>query len=221
DVLADEADDVLSRRAGCEELLDAHRLQGGDVLGRNDPAAKDGDVAGALLAEQVEDPLEQVVVRAGQDREPDGVGVFLDRRGDDLLGRLVQTRVDHLEARVAQCPRNDLRAAVVPVEPRLGDDDADRPFGHHHVPPASAARICSPAFAMRSRSPGTSFQSNPLPSLVKRGIRCRWKCGTDWNAAGPLAWSMFMPSGFSAARCATATRLAVATAACRSAGSAS
>ena len=40
-------------------------------------------------------------------------------------GRLVQPGVDDLHARVAQRAGDDLRAAVVAVEPGLGDDDAD------------------------------------------------------------------------------------------------
>src|SRR2546427_375193 len=69
DVLADEADDVLGRGAGREQLLHAHRLQGGDVLGRDDPAAEDRDVPGALLREQIEHALEEVVVGAGEHGE--------------------------------------------------------------------------------------------------------------------------------------------------------
>ena len=72
-----------------------------------------------------------------------------------------------------------------------------------------------------SRLPGTIFQSKPLPSSVQRGIRCRWKCGTDWKAAAPLAWSTLSPSGRSASWMARATRLAVAMAASRSRTSAS
>ena len=44
------------------------------------------------------------------------VRVFLNRRLDDLLGRLVQP-LDALHAGVAQRARDDLRAAVGPVEP--------------------------------------------------------------------------------------------------------
>ena len=55
------------------------------------------------------------------------VRVFLNRRLDDLLGRLVQPGVDDLHARVAQRARDDLRAAVVPGEPRFRDDDSDLP----------------------------------------------------------------------------------------------
>ena len=45
----------------------------------------------------------------------------------DLLGRLVQTGVDDLEAGVAQRPGDDLGPPVVTVEAGLGDDDSVRP----------------------------------------------------------------------------------------------
>src|SRR3989442_13207208 len=125
DVLADEADDLLGRGPGREDLLDAHRLERRDVRGRDDPAPEDHDVLRALLPEQLEDALEEIVVGAGKDAEPDRVGVLLDRGGDDLLGPLVEPRVDHLEARIAQRPRDDLRPAVVTVEARLGDDRSE------------------------------------------------------------------------------------------------
>ena len=74
----------------------------------------------------------------------------------------------------------------------------------------------SPIFMIVSRLPGTTCQSKPLPSSVQRGIRCRWKCGTDWKAAAPLAWSTLSPSGRSASWMARATRLAATMAASRS-----
>src|SRR5262249_52710851 len=92
-VLANEAHDVLRRGARREQLLDAHRLQRRDVLRGNDAAAEHGDVAGALLGEQLEHALEEVVVRSRQDGEADRVRVFLNGRRDDLLRRLVETRV--------------------------------------------------------------------------------------------------------------------------------
>jgi hypothetical protein len=64
-------------------------------------------------------------VRAGEDRQPDGVGVLLDDGLHDLLGRLVQARVDDLHAGVAQRAGDDLGPAVVSVEAWLGHDDAD------------------------------------------------------------------------------------------------
>ncbi len=38
---------------------------------------------------------------AGEDRDPDRVRVLLDRGLDDLLGQLMEARVDHLHAGVA------------------------------------------------------------------------------------------------------------------------
>ena len=63
-------------------------------------------------------------------RQSHGVRVFLDRGLGDLLGRLMQSGVDHLEAGIAKGPRHDLRAAVVAVEPGLGNDDAEPLVGH-------------------------------------------------------------------------------------------
>ena len=62
---------------------------------------------------------------ARQDRKTDRVGVLLNHGLDDLLRRLVEPRVDDIHAGVAQRPSNDLGAAVVAVEARLRDDDAN------------------------------------------------------------------------------------------------
>src|SRR5439155_765838 len=120
----------------------------------------------------------------------------------------------------AQGTGHDLGAAVVAVEAGLGDDHAHGAL-RAHCASASACRMRSPIWMIWARSPGTSFQSKPLPSLFQRGMRCRWKCGTDWKAAAPLAWRMLSPSGLTASRRATATVFAVAMAACRSSTSAS
>src|SRR5215831_5972493 len=71
DVLVHEAHDVLRGGPGPEQLLDAHLLELRHVLGRDDAAAEHRDVVGALLLQQVEHGLEQIVVRAGQDGETD------------------------------------------------------------------------------------------------------------------------------------------------------
>src|SRR5438270_421149 len=220
DVLVHEADDVLRRGAGREELLHADRLQRRDVFGRDDATAEDHDVLRALFLQELEHPLEQIIVGAGEHAEPDGVGVLLDGGGHDLLGRLVQARVDDLEAGVAQRARHALGAAVVAVEAGLGDDHADGARVAHDAA-SSASRIRSPISMIRARSPGTTGQSKPLPSLFQRGMRCRWKCGTDWKAAAPLACSTLRPSGLTASRRARATCFATVMAASRSASSAS
>jgi len=48
----------------------------------------------------------------------------------DHLGRLAKPRVDDLEALVAETAGEDLCAAVVAIEPGLGDEDLDRPVVH-------------------------------------------------------------------------------------------
>ena len=68
-------------------------------------------------------------MRAGEDAEADRVDVLLQRRLDDHLRRLMQAGVDDLEPGVAQRARDDLGAAVVPVESRFGDQDAQPPAG--------------------------------------------------------------------------------------------
>ena len=89
------------------------------VVVGDDPAAEHEHVAHALLAEQRDDPREQGVVRAREHREPDGVGVLLQRGLRDLLGRLVQAGVDDLEAGVAQRPGDDLGPRSWPSRPGL------------------------------------------------------------------------------------------------------
>ena len=59
------------------------------TVGGTIPADDHEHVLGAVLAEPVEDAGDERHVRARQDRDPDRVGVLLDRRLDDLLRRLV------------------------------------------------------------------------------------------------------------------------------------
>src|SRR5215218_3597282 len=131
DVLADPLHDGRRRGARGEDLGHPELLQLGDVRVRDDPAAEHDDVLCVALLQQLDDPGEQRHVRAGEHRESDGVGVLGDGRLDDLLGGLMQAGVDDLHAGVTQRPRHHLRAAVVPVQARLGDDDADRGGAAH------------------------------------------------------------------------------------------
>ncbi len=109
-------------RSGGEDLLDPGLLQLGDVVRGDDAAGHDHDIVGPAGAELLHDLGEQGHVRAGVAGEPDGVRVLLDRGLGDLLGRLEEAGVDHLEAGVAKRPGDDLGAAIVPVETRLRDD---------------------------------------------------------------------------------------------------
>ena len=60
---------------------------------------------------------------SGQDGQADGVGVLLNDGCGDLLRRLVQARVDDLEAGFPKSAGDYPGATVVTVEPGLG---------HHH-----------------------------------------------------------------------------------------
>jgi hypothetical protein len=66
-------------------------------------------------------------VRAGQDGQADDIGILLERRSGNLLWRLAQAGVNHFHAGVSQRAGDDFRAAVVPIEAGLGDDDPDFP----------------------------------------------------------------------------------------------
>ena len=89
------------------------------------PPSDDEHVLRAVLAQPLEDPRDERHVRAGEDRDPDRVGVLLDRGLDDLLRRLVQTGVDDFHPRVTQRTCDDLGAPVVPVETGFCYDDTN------------------------------------------------------------------------------------------------
>ncbi len=78
-----------------------------------------------LRLEQLHQPRRDVIVGAGEDRQADHVGVFLERGRGDHFGRLPEAGIDDLHARVAQRAGDDLGAAIVPVEARFGDDNSE------------------------------------------------------------------------------------------------
>src|SRR2546426_8834526 len=124
-VLLEELDDLLERHSGTEDALEARLLQLRDVLRGDDPAARDDDVRGLLLLQDLHDAREERHVRAAEGAEPDRVDVLLDRRRHDVLRRLPQARVDDLHARVPEGARDHLHPAVVAVQARLRHEDAD------------------------------------------------------------------------------------------------
>ena len=116
------------------------------------PADHDDDVLDAVLAQELEDARHERHVRAGEDRDADGVRVLLDRGLDDLLGRLVEAGVDDLHAGVAERAGDDLGAAIVPVEARLRDDDSDLPCHGPSVYGCSASSSSGPCDGRGSNS---------------------------------------------------------------------
>src|SRR6266404_4589481 len=131
DVRPDPVDDLLRGGAGREDPGDAGPGEHRHVLVGDDAAAEDQLVAAAPLAELLDHGGKECQVRTGEDREPDRIHVLLDGRFGHHLGRLVEARVDHLEARVAQRPGDDLGAAVMPVEAGLRHQDAERAVYSH------------------------------------------------------------------------------------------
>ena len=79
-------DGLGGRGSGAEDRARAVAEQRRVVGLGDDAAAEYDDVAGVLLFEKVDYRLEAVVVRAGEDADADGVGVFLYCGGDYLLG---------------------------------------------------------------------------------------------------------------------------------------
>ena len=65
---------------GRKIALDADRLQLRDVDVGNDAADHHQHIVEPLLLQQLHQPRRDVIVRAGQDRQADDVGVFLQRR---------------------------------------------------------------------------------------------------------------------------------------------
>src|ERR671915_1129284 len=116
---ADEVHDLARRRARREHLGHAALLELARVVAGDRPPDDHEHVLGALVAQPVQDSRHERHVRAGEDGDADGVRVLLDRRLDDLLGRLVKPRIDDLHPGVAKRAGDDLGASVVAVETGL------------------------------------------------------------------------------------------------------
>ncbi len=121
--------DFRERRPRLKHSVDPTIVQGCDVVIRNDAAPKEDDIAGTAGAKQLGDAWKEIAVRAGQQRNPDGVDVLLHRGFNDGLGRLMNAEINDLHPSVAERPRDDLRSAVVPVETCFRDE---YPIGMRH-----------------------------------------------------------------------------------------
>src|SRR5229473_5424474 len=128
--LVDEVDDVLCGSAGKKDFSDAGLFEGGDVGFGDDAADEDGDVGHAFVVEEFHELGADGVVRAGENREADDVDVFLDGGGGDHLRGLAQAGVDDLHAGVTEGAGDNFCAAVVAIQPRLGNQHSDFLFRH-------------------------------------------------------------------------------------------
>ena len=120
--------DRLQRRSGAEDLTDTLFFQGACIGVGDDPAAEDEDVTEVALAQFFHDTGEEGEVRTGEQRQADGIDVFLQCRLGDLLGGLVQARVDDLETMVTKCTGDGFGATVMAIQARLGDDNSVGPL---------------------------------------------------------------------------------------------
>ena len=102
-------------------------FQFADFLGRDDaaPAAKNLDVAGATLPEQVHHVLEVLDVATLVAGDRDALGVLLDGGLDDVLHGAVVAQVDDLAARGLEDAAHDVDAGVVAIEETGGGDETD------------------------------------------------------------------------------------------------
>src|SRR3990170_3991172 len=130
-VLSYPLHDVQRRGPGAEYPLEPQLLQLRYVLVRYDPAAEENHVIHAALLQLLHHTREELQMRPREDREPDGVRVFLKRGLRYHLRRLADAGVHNLHAGVAQGARDNLRPAVVAIEAGLGDYHLDLPFITH------------------------------------------------------------------------------------------
>jgi hypothetical protein len=89
-VSAEPAGDGAQRRTGLEDLGDALFLEGGTSASGMTPPPNTRTSPRSRDCELLDHPGEQGEVRAGEQRQPDGVGVLLEHGLGDLLGRLVE-----------------------------------------------------------------------------------------------------------------------------------
>src|SRR5262245_4255102 len=122
--LADTSDEVLDRGAGGVDGYRSGLPKPVLVRHRNRSTDHDVDVVGSGCAQGVHHLTGELDVRAAEDAQPDDVDVLLQRGGHDLLRPLPDAGVDDLAAGVAQGARDQLGAAVVPAQARLGDQHA-------------------------------------------------------------------------------------------------
>jgi len=134
DSAAQEVHDLGRRCSRAEDLGHPEALKLVGVVLRDRSADYDQHVVGAVRAQPLDDPWHQRHVRAGQDRHAHSVGVLLDGSLDDLLRRLVKTRVDDLHPGITQGSSDDLRAAIVAVQTGLCDHYSNRPRHMGRIP---------------------------------------------------------------------------------------
>ena len=124
-VFAEKLDNVFGGSAGKEDFSDALVFEFWQVLLRHNAADEHEAVGHPFLAQQLNNPRAQRVVRAAQYRNAYSVDVLLKRGSGNHLWRLPQTGVDDFHSRVTKRAGDDLRPTIVTVKPGLCYEYAD------------------------------------------------------------------------------------------------
>lgn len=129
-VCSNELDYVFHSGAGCKYLRHAKLFQARNVFIGDDAAAENDYVVESFLLCEFDHAREQGHMRAGQDRQPDRVDVFLHSSGDDLLRRLAKPCVDDFHSGISQRSSDDFYATVVAVQSGFGKQYSYSIFSH-------------------------------------------------------------------------------------------
>ena len=174
---AQEGGNLGDRGARSEDAGDSGLFEIGAVGLGDDATRHHQHVACAGVAQCGDELRQQRRMGTREDRAADDVDILFDRSGDDGIHAAAQPCVDHLEAFVAQAPRQHLGAAIVSVEARLGDEHANRRRSLSHaarldVPcrahvPGPASRAAPHRCAANRASPRSS---SPRPAGVRRAL---------------------------------------------------
>jgi len=94
----------------------------------DDAATENQQVAKVAIPQFLHHAREQRQVRPAEQREANSVDILLEGGLGDLLRRLMQTRVDDLEAVVTQGAGDGLRATIMAIKTRLCHHNSIRPI---------------------------------------------------------------------------------------------
>src|SRR5208282_1245638 len=137
----DAADDRAEARVlGRENRFDAELEQSFAIALGDYSAHHDRDVARAATLEQIDCLARDGHVRAREARDREYVHVFLERRRDHLLGRLLESREHYFHPGLHAGVGEQLDRVDVSVEARLAERDANFPcrWRYRHLERANA-----------------------------------------------------------------------------------
>ena len=146
-------DDVVARGAGAEDAADPGVDQRRAFVIGHDAADDDARHGRARASPSASISLRHDQVVGRERADADRVDVLFGRQLHDGGDRLPRRRVDHVHAGVAQEGRDDAAAAIVAVEPDLGDEDAGRRVETRRLFIAACSRERAAARAVGARSP--------------------------------------------------------------------